>query len=323
VRSVTVEHTKSSLRGGSSGYTATMQARLVAVFLLGACGSSGPAANPDGGGGDASGGGDANAGWTPLISRTWTLGPGGQNYECRRIQVPTEMWISGFRAMSPPGTHHSVLTISTNSSQLGDYDCSAGNLDLQMLYASGVNTDDLVFPAGMAVHIPAGQYINLNLHLFNATDNTLNEESGVLVQTVPASQVTHEIDMVFSGTFNINIPSDGQPHTATGGCAAPTSWNIFALWPHMHQTATHQTFTVTHAGTPATLLDTPYMFTEQRNYPMAQTLINQGDQITTTCTYVNTTGQTINFGDSSTKEMCFTGIYKYPAGGSLLSCVSM
>jgi hypothetical protein len=28
----------------------------------------------------------------------------------------------------------------------------------------------------------------------------------------------------------------------------------------------------------------------------------------------------MTFGDGSDKEMCFTGMYKYPAGGSLFSC---
>ena len=68
------------------------------------------------------------------------------------------------------------------------------------------------------------------------------------------------------------------------------------------------------------LLDTDYAFTEQRNYPMADTLIHKGDRIETTCTYVNNTGHTVSFGDSSTDEMCFTGLYKYPAGGNLFQC---
>jgi hypothetical protein len=257
---------------------------------------------------DARGSGDAGPpdappGWTELIARTWgPLPPGAETYECRRIQVPSEMWISGFRALSPLGTHHEVLTISTSASQLGDYDCSAGNLDFQMLYAAGVNTDDLTFPAGMAVHLPAGSYINLNLHLFNATDMSLSEESGVYVQTLDAAQVVHEIDMTFSGTININIPSDGQPHTAIGGCSAPRDWHVFALWPHMHQTGTHQSFVVTHAGVPTTMLDQPFQFTEQRNYPMTETVIHQADQIATTCTYVNTTGATLTFGRARPKR---------------------
>jgi hypothetical protein len=28
----------------------------------------------------------------------------------------------------------------------------------------------------------------------------------------------------------------------------------------------------------------------------------------------------MTFGDGSDKEMCFTGMYKYPAGGNLFGC---
>jgi hypothetical protein len=263
-------------------------------------------------------------GWTPLISRSWTLPPGATNtYRCTRIQVASDLWVSGFRAASPLGTHHEVLTISTTGTATGDYDCGAGSLDTEMLYAAGVGTGDLMFPSGIAIHIPAGTYINLNLHLFNATDNPLADRSGVLIKAVPPTDVQHQADMMFSGTFTIDIPSDGQPHTASGGCSAASDWHIFTLWPHMHQTATHQKWSYTPAGgTAVTLLDDDFRFTEQRNYPLADTVIHRGDRIDTVCTYVNTTGTAMTWGDGSDREMCFTGMYKYPAGGDLFQCTS-
>ena len=53
-----------------------------------------------------------------------------------------------------------------------------------MLYAAGVGTDDLLFPTASRSTSPPGTYINLNLHLFNATDNALTDTSGVLVKTI-------------------------------------------------------------------------------------------------------------------------------------------
>jgi hypothetical protein len=69
------------------------------------------------------------------------------------------------------------------------------------------------------------------------------------------------------------------------------------------------------------MLDVPYMFGEQKNYVMPGTIFHMGDRIDTTCTYVNTTASAIHFGESTTDEMCFTGIYKYPAGGGEFGCV--
>jgi hypothetical protein len=90
----------------------------------------------------------------------------------------------------------------------------------------------------------------------------------------------------------------------------------------MHQTATHQTWTYTHGGTPTPLLDDEFRFEEQRNYPLTDTLIQRGDQINTVCTYVNNTRSVMTWGDGSDREMCFTGMYKYPAGGDLFQCTS-
>jgi hypothetical protein len=289
-------------------------ALVSALFgVLGACKSDsagtpdGPSASPDG--------------WTPLVGRSWTLPPGATNtYKCVRIRVDNDVWISGFRAAAPLGTHHSVLTISPAGAQLGEYECGPGSLDSQMLYAAGVGTDDLLFPPGVAMHLAAGTFINLNLHLFNATDNPLADRSGVLVKVVQLADVVHEADMMFSGTFSINIPNDGERHTAAGGCTAPTDWHIFTLWPHMHQTAIHQTWTITRNGTPTTLLDDDFLFEEQRNYPIADTLVRRGDRIDTVCTYINNTETVMTWGDGSDREMCFTGMYKYPAGGNLFQC---
>jgi hypothetical protein len=261
------------------------------------------------------------ADFTMLISRSWTMASDTEGYKCVRIAVPSDMWITAFRSMSPVGTHHSVLTVSTSSSQTGDYDCGAGSLDNQMLYAAGVGTDDNAFPPGVAIHLAAGTFINLNLHLYNTTDNAITATSGVLVKTMNAADVVHEADMQFSGTFLINIPSDNQVHTATGSCKVASDFHVFTLWPHMHQTAVHQKFTVTPmSGSPSSMLDSDYSFTEQKNYPMVDTVLHAGDTLTTTCSYQNNTGSTMTFGESSNNEMCFTGIYRYPAGGNLMAC---
>ncbi len=262
-----------------------------------------------------------NTGWTTIAARSWTLAVGEHDkYECTRVQIPADMYITGFRSLSPVGTHHSVLTYSTTATPLGDYDCSVGALDFQMIYAAGLNTDDLLFPTNIAMKVPAGQYVNLNIHLFNASDNDESGMSGVLVKTITAAEAANYTmaDMTFAGNGNFTIPA-GQTMNVTGGCNAPNEWHIFDLWPHMHMLGTHQKVVIGSA----TPLDTDYSFAEQRNYPQATVIdVPKGTPIQTTCTFTNTTTADVSFGESSTDEMCFTGLYKYPAGGNLLQCVS-
>ena len=127
----------------------------------------------------------------------------------------------------------------------------------------------------------------------------------------------------FAGTFNINV-APGQTKTVTGGCTLPSGVNqqLFALWPHMHQYATHQKVQLTHGAVTSTLLDHAYSFSEQAYYPQQPLVpVAGGDRNAVSCTYTNTSSSTITFGDSSNQEMCFSGMYFYPArGANIFDC---
>lgn len=262
--------------------------------------------------------------WSVLVERGWTLDALSEAYKCRRIQVPEDMYITGFSAMAPPGTHHTLLTLSPGGTVEGDHDCLAQNLDPALLFASGIGTGELLFPEGVAMRLSAGQYVTLNLHLFNATDEVLAHTSGIRVRTVPASQVEHEADMMFVGTTDIAVPGTNQPYKVSGGCTAPTTWHVFTIWPHMHAYAKRQQVSIVRVGGAVeSLLDIGYTFQEQKNYPMAERQLDAGDRIEVTCTYQNGTGMTVYYGDSATEEMCFAGMYKYPAGGQTAGCIEM
>ena len=80
----------------------------------------------------------------------------------------------------------------------------------------------------------------------------------------------------------------------------------------MHLLGTHMTVTY---GT-QTVMDTDYSFDQQRYQmiePELQTVAN--GKYTVTCTYINHTGETVYFGESTEDEMCFalTLIYPQPA----------
>jgi Copper type II ascorbate-dependent monooxygenase, C-terminal domain len=308
---------------------------LVAVAACGTGGSSGDDA--DAGTADASTttpDGGPPAGFTKLIGRTWSLTAGQTDtYKCVRIKLTQDIYISAFRADAPLGTHHTVVTVKSTlgpQDKLGEYDCGASALDPQMLFASGVGTDDMVFPDGVGFKIAAGQYVNLNLHLFDATDHALQGETAIYVKPLPAApDAAHTAEMIFAGTTQINIMAMKDiEQTAEGGCTLSADAKLIALWPHMHQLATHQLVTLTTGSdAPKILLDKPYAFSEQKNYPWTTPIdAKKGDKLWTKCTYVNTTVplSPVGFGDSSLDEMCFTGVYRYPATGEhLFACAGL
>lgn len=307
-----------------------MRAWSCAVVLVAACGAGlgggGDDQQPDA---DADTGSDGSVepGWEMLIQRSWSITPSVENYLCKRIMIEEDTYISAFKPLSPPGTHHEILTISTTPGTTGDYDCDSSNHDPQMLFAGGAGTDEMLFPPGVAIKLPKGTYINLNLHVFNLTDAAMNGISGIQIKRMNAADVVHEADMMFLGTRTISIPPTNQPDIEPGSCSAPTTWNIFNFWPHMHGYAKHQKVTVRRGnGTIDTLLDTDYNFYEQKNYPMPPVQIATNEVLRVDCTYVNDTnvtappGYTITYGESATQEMCYAGFYKYPAGGDLYFC---
>jgi hypothetical protein len=303
---------------------------IVLVFLA-ACGN--------GGGGDGDDDGDPidapvssidapiPEGYTRLVGRGWTLPPGASDtYRCARITIPSDMYITSIMAQAPLGTHHTVLSIAGangTSGPDGEQNCSVGTLGTVMLYASGVGTSPLDFPTDVGIRVAAGTQVHLNLHLYNTSDTDLTGESAILVKSQPTPPPILA-EMVFAGSYNVVV----QPNStgvAQGGCTVNANSTLFALWPHMHQVATRQTITLRRgaSGPIETLLDEPYSFTEQRYWlqdPEIQ--VNAGDRLDVRCEYNNTTNRLITFGDSSDQEMCFGGLYRYPAqGGNLFSCV--
>jgi hypothetical protein len=264
-----------------------------------------------------------NAGWTRLIGRTWDI-PSGVNdvYRCVGIMVTEDIYVTGFRSQAPLGSHHAVLTYSPDPGQLGEYNCSVGTLEFRMLYASGVGTDDLTFPADVGVRIPAGSYLHLNLHLFNASDDAINGDSAILIRTTPGAPGTLA-DMTFAGDVQLNIPAGATGWIEQGGCTLNRSYTVISLWPHMHQLATHQTLELTRGGQTMVLLDEDYSFSDQTNYPQATPIqFMSGDQVNVRCTFDNPGSTAVTWGDSSTEEMCFTGLYRYPSGGNLFECIN-
>jgi hypothetical protein len=304
------------------------------TLVLGACKGGGGMSGDDTG--DDTGGDDAptpdadptvppdsdNSEFVEIIGRDWSIPP-GETYRCVRVLVEEDMYITTFRAAAPNGTHHTVLTVA-DGGEPGEYDCSAGALDSEMLFASGVGTDDLAFPDGVAIKVAAGRTLNLNLHLFNTQPSgAIEGHSGILVKTVPSVTPDKEAEMFFAGTFIISIPANSAGD-AQGGCDFQENATLLAYWPHMHQYGTRQRVTLTVDGTPTVLHDEPYSFFEQVNYPLDPTIqVSAGDHIEVECFYQNDSNQSVGFGESSESEMCFTGLYRYPKQATdIFECAS-
>jgi hypothetical protein len=266
--------------------------RALVLLLVVAC------SQPGGGSPDA--GVDAPpTGWQPLITKSWSLAAGTENTsDIALTTLESDYYIGGIRPIDPPGTHHTVLAQGVPG------------LGVNIIYASGVGTNELVFPPGVGLRLSAGMLLGLQLHVFNTSDDPMEGTSGIEILHVDPTSITEEADLLLAGPTELSIAPG--PVTITGTCTVNERQTLFALFPHMHQLGTHFRTTLTIGGTDRVIHDAPYSFSEQAFLPVDPVVLEPGDRITTECTWDNTTSQTVTWGESSTTEMCFSILYRFP-----------
>lgn len=306
------------------------QLRFVLVGLItvtvAACGNSSSGDGDDDSPIDAAASADTAIpdGWTSLMEGDWSLTAGAEDYYCIVTTVPRDMYVRAFRPLIPLGTHHTVVTRYEGNLADGTHRCSVGTNGQSMVYGSGVGSPDFVFPDRVGLHLTAGTRLLANLHLYNASDAPLSGRSGVLIQEATDAEIDHDAEIVLAGpTFTLSVPPGMS--TQQGNCQVSNITDepitVFAMSQHMHKLGKHMRSVVTRGSETITLQDIPYNFenqTFQSKEPSVQLL--PGDTLTTYCTYDNTTGRTVTFGDSSDDEMCFTDLFYYPAQGAEFIC---
>ncbi len=271
-----------------------MQRALPALLFVIACGSSGEAVpTPDA----------QPSGWQPLITKAWQLDPASETTsDLQLVTIESEIFAGGIRPIAPIGTHHTVLAKGA-----GDFS------GVNIVYASGVGTNELMFPPGVGMRLDAGMLLGLQLHIFNTSEQPLTGTSGVEIFHVDPSAVTEQVDLLLAGPSELSLPPGEK--TVSHTCTVTERQTLFALFPHMHQLGTHFKTTVTVGGETRVLHDAPYDFSEQAFLPVEPIVLEPGDQVTSECTFFNTTADTVEWGESSTTEMCFSILYRFPAGG--------
>jgi hypothetical protein len=266
-------------------------------------------------------------GWTSLVEGDWNLGAGDEGYFCVYATVPRDLYVKAFRPLIPQGTHHTVLTKYTGSQPDGVVPCGAGTNGQSMIYGSGVGSPDFTFPSGVGLHLSAGQRLLLNLHLYNASDAPLSGRSGTLVQEATAAEIQNEAEIVLAGpTVTLRVPQGVSTQSGTCNISSLTSVpvQVFSLSQHMHKLGTHLKSVINRDGTQITLQDIDYNF-ENQTFQLVNPHVElrPGDTLTTSCTFNNTVGHDVTFGDSSDDEMCFSDLFYYPAQGANFICTGL
>lgn len=141
------------------------------------------------------------ADWNVVAQRSWTIPAGAEAYQCRAERLGKDEYITGFRVVAPHAAQSRVtLSVLGHSPTQGNYDCGGGAAGgSEMIYASGAGTDAFEFPAGQGVHLAAGQYLLLVVHLKNATSSAVSASTRIEGRAGRASEMRAPIEMHLAG----------------------------------------------------------------------------------------------------------------------------
>src|SRR5262245_55957736 len=111
---------------------------LVAILLVTGC-SSGGSGNTSDDDDDDDGGTPT---WAPIMTAEWTLQPTSEaTNDLHFVTLDRDYYVGGIRPIAPLGTHHTVLALGSPTN---------------IIFASGVGPTEVMFPAGVGLHLTAG-----------------------------------------------------------------------------------------------------------------------------------------------------------------------
>jgi cytochrome c553 len=259
--------------------------------------------------------------------------PNGENYSIFTFKAPWTKPVQGLRfrhlADNPAVVHHWLLFAEHGAAADGsiapcDLAGPAGILcgaaDTRSLITGWApGRPDFSLPPDVGLEMPApGELLAVELHYFNTANAMASDRSGVEICTSSKFR-KNTASVSWLGTETIDVPPNSMG-TAAGTCTPdragmnPTDpINVLFSWPHMHKAGTHLKSVVNRAaGGSEVMYEGPFSFEFQTVYDTPLKLL-PGDTVTTTCTYQNSTNLPINFGQSTTAEMCFNFTYAWPA----------
>ena len=259
--------------------------------------------------------------------------PNGENYSIFTFKAPWTKPVQGLRfrhlADNAAVVHHWLLFAEHADAPDGsiapcDLAGPAGILcgaaDTRSLITGWApGRPDFSLPPDVGLEMPApGELLAVEFHYFNTANTMASDRSGVEICTSSKFR-KNTASVSWLGTEVINVPPNSMGMAAgtctplRAGMNATDPINVLFSWPHMHKAGTHLKSIVNRAaGGSEVMYDGPFNFEFQTVYDTPIKLM-PGDTVTTTCTYLNPTNLPINFGQSTTAEMCFNFTYAWPA----------
>ncbi len=283
------------------------------LALLAACGSGRAPQSPDATT-------DAATETTISLRTTTFVQPPGETYHCWYFHAYTPMQaIAGFHPVAGAGVHHLALFFEPGGAVQADRECSTfGRWSL--LYGAGVGTGDATFPDGIAMPLRDDGVYVLQIHVLNATDQSIAVQAGVDLALTPPGASYTRAGMFVAGNASFTVPAHTQGYTVTTDCTGklPGGTSLIGLFPHMHKLGARFETNLAQQ----TIYDQPWQFDAQTltMFQPAPT-VAATDTLEMRCIYDNPGDAPVSFGLSTSDEMCFGAFYYTPATIDEIDCI--
>jgi len=263
----------------------------------------------------------------------------GQQFVTPTLTIPAyteQQWCSFMRydgedvGVSAAGTwqsengHHAILMISNaDARQYPDgsvLDCTDRNTlpmtnmePLVIVKALEPGRTGMAFPEGMAAKLRGDTRLVLQSHYINTSPDPILVRDAINLTYVDPDTVETWAAPYAHTLSEMPIPPHEET-TLTVECTWEEEANVLFLLGHMHEHGTAFSVDWTHADGTERIYEIPRWDPAMRDspptddYDAGEFTVAAGDRFTTTCTWLNTTDQVLNF----PQEMCVTAGMAYP-----------
>jgi len=312
-----------------------------------ACSSSSSPSSPSGATGSDAGSGSGPmlaappAGKGIQLKMETTIAGSSEDERCQFVTVSDDLWVNNEDIEYTPGSHHFILwhtsyttvpTTDLNGNKVdtsGVFECIGGpggawQVNQFVGGAQSANAPSILgaMPADVALHIPAGSILIMDLHVLNAQAQALDTTVLMNLLTIPQASVAQEAGIYFFYNPFIRVPADGKA-SARMSCPITSDVHLTTGQSHMHKQGlggfanledgdgsnAHQIYVSNTWTDPPVSVWQPGM------------AVQAGQQIDYQCNYDNTGNTDVVQGFSAAKnEMCvFAGAY-YPRDQKFETC---
>ncbi len=242
--------------------------------------------------------------WQQAAALEWVAEPGEQLRSCQATTVEHDLYVGAFRITAPTGTTRVQLSYADPSGPDGAVACDAAEPQ-QPIVVSAI-ADSWELPEHVALHIPAGKQLLLEISATNHSTTTLQGTSGVEIALRPATEVQELAQAV--------VLRPSEPTPGFGSTALASDGFLFAVQPHMGPSGQHLQITAHSSFSgDVSLYDEAYGSAESTTRLLEQHVpLRAGEPIALRCDFqpAAVTPQS-TWPDAHAQPSCFVMVYHY------------